>query len=156
MVTSYTEMFGGNFKITWIVCNLNVPIPPQFISFVRVSFSSFFLIWVLDTVCLFIIIHITFLWYLMTKFLDEIEVWCHWPVAFRGSWILMMPESIIFGFLLEFIFVWLRPRSNAHIVALLPCLCFPFDIMLLEESYEAILINVMKKIFYLRLIQLFI
>ena len=147
MITSYGLRIGGNFKRTLNICHFNVPIPPQLISLLRVNVYSFFLSWVIDAVCLFVIIYITFLGYLLTTFLDDIEVWCNWPVAFRGSWLLKMPESIITGFLLEFIFLWLNPSYNAHIVAIVQGICFSFYILVLEESYEALLINVTKNVF---------
>ena len=131
----------------WIICHFNVLLPPQLISFLRVTVSSYFIVWVLDTVYLFVMIYIILIGYFLTTFLDHIEVWCHWHVAFRGSWLLKMPEIIIVGFLLEFIFVWLNPRSDTHIVSLMPCIWLSFDIILLKYSYKALLINVMTNIF---------
>ena len=69
-------------------------------------------------------------------------------MEFRGSWFLKTPECLIFGFLIEFSFVLLHPRSNVHIVSLVPCLCLSFDILVLKYSYEALLINVMIKYIY--------
>ena len=135
-------IIGVHFERTVIICHFNLPITPQLISFQIITVSSFFIVWVLDNVYLFAIIYITFLGYFMNKILDDIEVWCHWPVSVRVSWLLKTPESIIVGFLLEFSFVWLHPISNAHIVALVPFPFISFDIILLEESYEALLINI--------------
>ena len=63
-------------------------------------------------------------------------------MAFRGSWILKTSEIIIVGFPLYFSFVLLHPSYNAHIVALVTFLCISFYILVLEDSYEALLINV--------------
>ena len=147
MITSHKVIIGGHSERTWIICHFNVPIPPQLILFLRVPVSSLFLVCVLETVCLFVIIYITFLGYLLTKIIDNIEEWCHWLLSFRGSWTLNTLEIIIVGLLLEFIFAWLHPISNDHIFDIVPCICFSFDILLLEEIYEAILINVMTKRF---------
>ena len=65
---------GGHFEITWIICNFNVPLPPQFISFLRVPVSSFFLVQFFDTLCLFVIIYLNLIGYLLTTFHDGIEV----------------------------------------------------------------------------------
>ena len=138
-------IIGGHFERMWIIFHFNVPIPPQLISFIRVLVSSCFLLWVLDTICMFVIIYTTLIWYLLIIFIDYIEVWCRWPVAFRGSWILKMPEIIIVGFLLKFSFVWLQPSSISHIVSIVTCLCISFDILVLKESYDTLLINVMAK-----------
>ena len=105
---------------------------------------------------MFVRISIALIGYLLNTFIDEIELWCHWPAAFRGSWLMNTLKSIIVGFFLEFILVWLHPIYNAHIFALVPCLCISFDTMVLEESYEALIINVMKEMFWIFLIQLFL
>ena len=135
---------GNNWrpcKKTWILCHFNVTIPVKLILFLIVTVSSYVLVQALDTVCLFFIIYITLLEYLLTKFLDEIKVWCHRPVAFKGSWLLNMPDCIIIFFLLEFRFVCLHLISNAHMADLAPCLCIYFDIPVLKEGYEALRIN---------------
>ena len=138
---------GELFERTWIICHFNEPLPSQLISFLRVPITSFFLVWVIETVCMFVLIYTTFLVYLLTTFLDDIEVWCNWPVAFMGSCILKMPEIVIVGFFLVIIFVWMHPSSKFHIVALGTCLCNSFDILVLEESYETLLANFMTKTF---------
>ena len=119
----------------------------KLILFLIVTVSSYVLVQALDTVCLFFIIYITLLEYLLTKFLDEIKVWCHRPVAFKGSWLLNMPDCIIIFFLLEFRFVCLHLISNAHMADLAPCLCIYFDIPVLKEGYEALRINSTTNIF---------
>ena len=147
MITSYTVRIGGHFERTWIICHFNVPVPPQLISFLTVPVSSFFLVWFIYTVCLFLIIYITFIWYLLITFLDDIELWCNLPVVFRGCWLLKTPEIIIIGLFIDFSFVWLHSIFNAHTVALVPCFCLYLDILVLEESYEALLIDVTTKMF---------
>ena len=86
-------------------------------------------------------------WITSDQMFYEIEVWHNLTVEFRGSWILKAPGSTIFGFILEFIFVWMQPISNAHILSLVPCLHIYFDILLLEDSYEALLTNITIKSF---------
>ena len=78
--------------------------------------------------------------------------WLYWSVVLftcgiDGSWLLNTPEIIIVGILIGFIFVCLRPISKAHIVSLVPCPCFSFDILVIEESYGALLINLMVIVF---------
>ena len=139
-------IIGDPFGITWIICHFNVPnttidlIPKS-------SCYLIFFVSVLDTVFVFVIIYITLIGYFMTIFLDDIEVWCRWPVAFGSSWILKTPESIIVGFLLEFIFIWLNPRPKSHIVSLMPCFCIYFNVRFLGENYEAIFINIVTNSF---------
>ena len=108
------------------------------------SFYLLFLVLVIETVCMIVINYINYIGCLLNTLLDEIEFWCHWPVDFRGSWILNTPESIIVCFLLQLRFVCLNPISKAHIAVLV---IFPpsFDIMVLSESYEALLINIMTR-----------
>ena len=138
MITSHMVKIEGHFKITWVICHFNVPIH-KISCFLFVSCMGY---WHCMYVCHNVI---TFIGYLLTTFLDDIEVWCHWPMDFRGYWLLKTPEIIIIGFLLEFSFVWLHPSFNANIVALVPFIFLSFDIMVLEESYEALLINFMTK-----------
>ena len=94
--------------------------------FLIVTVTSFILVWVIDTVYLYFRIYINFLGFLLTKCFDEIEVWCYWPVALRGFWLLYTPKHIIVGFLLDFIFVFMHPISNNHAVSLVPCIFLPW------------------------------
>ena len=112
----------------------------------KISCYLIFLVWDIEIFCIFIIIYITLLRWLLVTFLDDIEVLCHWTVAFRGSWFLNKPRSIIVGFLLEFRFLCLHHSLKDDIVALVPCIFFYFDILVLKDSYEALLINVKTKI----------
>ena len=98
-----------------------------------------------DTVCIFFIIYIILLGYLLTTFIYNLEFLCHWHMAFRGSWLLKTSDSIIVDFLIWFSFVLLYASSYVHVVALVPCLCISFDILVLKESYEELIINVMTK-----------
>ena len=67
-------------------------------------------------------------------------------MVFTGSWFLNTPESVSVGFLLEFSFLFLQNSPKANIVSLVPCLCISFDILVIEESYEALLVNVTTKV----------
>ena len=85
MITSCIVIIGCHFKRTWSICHFIVPISPQLFLFLRVPITPFFLVWVLDTVCLFLIVYITLLVYFLNTFLYDIEVWFNWPVDFRGT-----------------------------------------------------------------------
>ena len=54
------------------------------------------------------------------------------------------PESIVAGLLIGSRLVIIHPISKAHIVSLVPCLCFKF-ILVLKESREVLVANVMTK-----------
>ena len=129
-----------------------VPIPPIFL-LQRVLVSSFILVWVIDTLNMFIRIYVTLIGLLTAKFLGDIELGCNIPTALRGSLILHMPRSIIIGLLLEFSLVCLCPRSKAHILAIVTFILFSYGIMILKDSYKALLINVMayKNIHFIQL-----
>ena len=124
--------------------------------FLRVDITSFIILWVIDTVRLFLRIYITFIGLILTTFLDDIEVCFNWTVDLRGSWLVYTPESIIIGFLLRFSFVFIHPIYKYYIIYLVTCHFFYFNIMVLEDSYEALLPNVMTNIVYIHPIQLFI
>ena len=82
---------------------------------------------------------------------DQIS-WSHWSVmsltcGLQGFLDSEYARKYLFFLLLEFSFVWLYPISNDHIIALVPFICIYFYILTLEESYEALLINFMTRIF---------
>ena len=130
-------IISGSLKITLMIRNFNVSIPPRFL-FPRVLNHLFSMV---------VRIYVNLLGWLLTIFFDVVEAWCNGTVAFWSYCILHIPEIIIIGFLIEFILVYMYPIFKANTVDLVPYIFLFFNIIVLKNSYKALPANFMNQIF---------